>query len=80
MAEIFLREESYKLIGICMEIHKELGMGFKEVIYKDALEIELRNNNIPYVRESNLKLYIRVSFFRIDLMLISLCLIQSSLK
>ena len=31
-------------------------MGFKEVIYKDALEIELRNNNIPYVRERQFKI------------------------
>ena len=51
MAEIFLKEESYKLIGICKELHRELGLGFKEVIYKDALEIELGNNNIPFIRE-----------------------------
>ena len=40
MAELILKDESYKLIGICMEVHRELGMGFKEVVYKDALEIE----------------------------------------
>ena len=35
MSDIILKEESYKLIGICMEIHREMGMGFKEVLYKD---------------------------------------------
>ena len=34
-----------------MEVHRELGPGFSEVIYKDALEIEFKNHNIPYVRE-----------------------------
>ena len=35
-------EETYKIIGICMEIHKELGHGFLEVVYKKAIEINLR--------------------------------------
>jgi len=51
MAEIILKEESYKIIGACMEVHKELGFGFKEIIYKDALEIEFKSSNIPYQRE-----------------------------
>ena len=51
MTEIFLKEQSYKLMGLCMKVHRELGPGFKEVVYKDALELELQANNIPYVRE-----------------------------
>lgn len=54
MAEIILKEESYKIIGACMEVHRELGFGFKEIIYKDALEIEFKTLGIPYQRE---KLY-----------------------
>ncbi len=55
MADIILKEESYKLVGICMEIHREMGMGFKEVLYKDALEFELKQNGIPYTREKQYK-------------------------
>jgi GxxExxY protein len=51
MAEIIFKEESYKIVGICMEVHRELGMGFKEAVYKDALELEFRNNNFSYSRE-----------------------------
>ncbi len=51
MPDIILKEESYELIGICMEVHRELGMGFKEIIYKDALEYEFKTRNIPYTRE-----------------------------
>ena len=39
------------MVGLCMEVHRQLGPGFSEVIYKDALEIELKNHNIPYARE-----------------------------
>jgi GxxExxY protein len=51
MTDILLKEESYKLVGACMEVHKELGMGFKEAIYKDALEIELKATQIPFPRQ-----------------------------
>ena len=54
MTDIILKEESYKIIGACMEVHRELGFGFKEIIYKDALEIEFKSLEIPYKRE---KLY-----------------------
>ncbi|WP_238160895.1 GxxExxY protein [Flavobacterium cupreum] len=34
-----------------MEVHKNLGPGLLEIIYKDALEIEFKENNIPFERE-----------------------------
>ena len=47
VADIILKEESYKIVGVCMEVHRALGMGFKEAVYKDALEIEFDNSKIP---------------------------------
>jgi GxxExxY protein len=41
----------YKIIGLCMEVHRILGRGFLEVVYKDALEYEFKKHNIPYERE-----------------------------
>jgi GxxExxY protein len=38
-----------------MEVHRELGMGFKEVIYQDALELEMRANEITFKREVTYK-------------------------
>lgn len=55
MGEIFYKDESYKIIGICMEIHRILGRGFKEAIYKDALQVEFNNAEILFERENNLK-------------------------
>src|SRR5438093_283009 len=51
MAELLYREETHRLIGFCMEIHRELGKGHDEVIYKDALFVELGRANIPFARE-----------------------------
>ena len=34
-----------------MKVHTKLGKGFKEVVYKDALEIEFKKNTILYERE-----------------------------
>src|SRR5215210_3815651 len=56
MTELILKEESYQLIGICMEVHRELGMGFKEGIYQDALEIEFQNQQIQHQRERLFKI------------------------
>jgi GxxExxY protein len=56
MAELILKEESYELIGICMEVHSELGMGFREIVYKDALEYEFKSKSIPYIREKPYKI------------------------
>jgi GxxExxY protein len=48
MNEIYLKEEVFKIVGLCMEVHKILGKGHSEVVYKDALEYEFRLNNIPF--------------------------------
>lgn len=49
--DLIYKEESYEIIGICMEIHNYLGPGFSEIVYKDALEIEFRRAKILYERE-----------------------------
>ena len=51
MEKIIYREESYQIIGKCMEVHNHLGPGFLEIVYKDALEIEFSRAGIPFERE-----------------------------
>lgn len=51
LENLIYKEESYKIIGICIEVHRELGKGFNEIVYGDALEIEFMDNNIIYSRE-----------------------------
>jgi GxxExxY protein len=51
MPDLIYKDESYEIIGICMKVHNELGSGFSEVVYKDAIEYELKKANIPFERE-----------------------------
>lgn len=51
MGNLILKDESYQIIGKCFEVHNELGPGFLEVVYKDALELEFQQAGIPYERE-----------------------------
>ena len=46
-----LQDESYQIIGLCMEVHRILGRGLLEIVYKDAIEIEFNRQNVPYERE-----------------------------
>ena len=54
MTNILFKNESYNVIGLCMEIHRELGCGFLEQVYQEAFEILLIENNIQYIREVEL--------------------------
>jgi len=51
MSELLYKEEVFKLVGFCMEIHRELGKGHDEIIYKDAFVVELSRSNILFSRE-----------------------------
>ena len=57
MEKIIYKEESFKIIGICMEVHNNLGSGFLEIVYKDALEFEFRKASIPFEREKEYKVH-----------------------
>lgn len=51
MTDLIYKEEAFKIVGICMNIHKALGMGLKEINYKDAMEIDFTEAGIPFKRE-----------------------------
>lgn len=51
ITELIHREETFRLIGLCMEVHRQLGKGHDEEIYKDALEFEFAQNEISFARE-----------------------------
>jgi len=56
MADLIYKTESYEIIGAAMEVHRQLGHGFLEAVYQEALAIEFELRNIPFVREQKLEI------------------------
>ncbi len=54
MSNLLYPSESNKLLGLAIQLHKELGCGFKEKVYQDAFEVLLNENKIPYEREKHI--------------------------
>jgi GxxExxY protein len=51
MTNLLYKEEVYDIVGICMDVYNNLGFGFLEVVYKDAMEIEFIQKEIVHQRE-----------------------------
>lgn len=66
--DLIQKEEYYKIVGICMEMHRHLGGGQLEIVYKDALEYEFRKNSIPLEREKNISFIIKTLYYLINSM------------
>lgn len=49
--EILFAEEVYSIVGACMKVHSDLRKGFKEIVYKNAMEKEFAKRKIPYQKE-----------------------------
>ena len=54
--ELIYKDEAYEIIGAAMAVHRELGPGFLEAVYQEALEIEFQLRDIPYERERQLNI------------------------
>ncbi len=57
-------EETYKIIGVLFEVHKTLGKGFSEVVYKDAIEYEFKEQNILFEREKEYTVNYKNTFLK----------------
>jgi GxxExxY protein len=61
-----------QIIGLAMKVHRTLGCGFLETVYRNALIVELRNANIPYECHVSLPVMyenVEVGIFQADLII-----------
>jgi len=57
MSELLFKEEVYKIVAAAIDVHRELGSGFAEPVYQEALGIELRSRQIPFESQKQLRIY-----------------------
>ena len=55
--DLLLKDEAYQIIGAAMDVHRDLGFGFLEPVYQEALSIEFGKRNIPFLKEEKLRIY-----------------------
>ena len=56
MTELLYKAEVFEIIGAAIEVHKELGHGFLEAVYQEAVQIELTQRNIPFEAQRSLRI------------------------
>jgi GxxExxY protein len=56
MTELLFKEEVYAIVGAAIEVHRELGCGFLEAVYQEAMEIELKKRQIPFQPQPELNI------------------------
>jgi GxxExxY protein len=50
-------DQTYQIIGAALEVHKELGCGFLEPVYQEALELELTDRKIPFCAQAEMPVF-----------------------
>ena len=53
---IIFKEECYQINSCIYAVNEKLGCGFLEAVYQEALEIELRRKNIPFVSQQEIEI------------------------
>ncbi|MDP2138424.1 MAG: GxxExxY protein, partial [Candidatus Didemnitutus sp.] len=56
MSELIYPEESYKIMGACFEVYRQKGCGFLEAVYQECLELEFKDQGIPFLAQQKLAL------------------------
>ena len=56
IVDLIYKEEPYQIIGVAIEVYNELGSGFLESVYQEAMEIESRKRNLPFTSQKELKI------------------------
>jgi GxxExxY protein len=62
--QLIFKKEVYEIINAAMEVSNQLGCGFLEAVYQEALEIEFDERSIPYVRQKRILIPYKGKFLK----------------
>ena len=54
---ILYKELSYRVVGLAMDVHNQLGHGFLEKVYEKALMVQFRKEGISAIRQHPIPVY-----------------------
>ena len=57
MPELILKEEVYQIVGAAMDVYYQLGRGFLEPVYQEAMEVELQRRGLPFESQCPLTIF-----------------------
>jgi len=57
MSDILLKEEVFRIIGCALEVYNDLGAGFLEPVYQEAIELELTQKGISFEAQKRLQFF-----------------------
>jgi len=60
--ELIYKDEVFAIIGAAMEVHRELGPGFLEPVYQEAMEIEVAARGIPFEAQKRIQIKYKEHF------------------
>jgi GxxExxY protein len=60
MSDLIFKDEVYRIIGAAMEVYNEMGHGFHELIYQEALALEFTSRGIPFVEQSQINVFYKI--------------------
>ncbi|HXZ37520.1 MAG TPA: GxxExxY protein [Thermodesulfobacteriota bacterium] len=71
---------TYSIIGAAMEVHRQLGCGFLESVYQEAMALEMTGRGIPYGREVEIPVFYKNqrlnTSFRADFLCFDLVIVE----
>ena len=62
--DLLYEETTFKIIGAAIEVHRELGPGYLESVYEDALCYELEKLNVRFERQVELDVKYKDAIFK----------------
>jgi GxxExxY protein len=71
--ELIFKDEVYAIMGAAMDVHRELGSGFLESVYQEAMEVELTRRQIHFESQKPIRIIYKGEVLKKEFMADLIC-------